>query len=94
MTKRQEKLNEFDKRVLIEMSDERVQRIAAMAAEADSALTPAQVRRSYRKLRRMGLAVYGPCYDEDEYKVCGSGYSLTDTGVEERDRLRKERDLD
>ena len=88
MVKRQERLNDNDKRVLVEMSDERAQWIAAMAA--DTSLTPAQVRRSYRKLKRMGLAYFTTCWDEDNGRVAGSGYCLTSKGRDERDKLRAE----
>lgn len=88
MPKRQERLNDNDKAVLVEMSDDRIKWIAPMAA--DTNLSQSEVRRSYRKLRRMGLAHYGTSWNEDDYRVGGSGYSLTDAGVSERDRLRKE----
>ena len=88
MVKRQERLNDNDKRVLVEMSDERAQWIAAMAA--DTNLNIREVRRSYRKLKRMGLAYWAPAWNEDDNRPSGSGYFLTTKGCVERDKLRAE----
>jgi hypothetical protein len=88
MPKRKENLNDIDRRVLVEMYDDHYQYIAALAADAN--LTPAQVRRSYRKMKRMGLTYYATGWNEDEGQVAGSGYFLTPQGLVERDRLRKE----
>jgi hypothetical protein len=88
MPKRKENLNDKDKRVLVEMLDERFTVIATMARY--TGLEPAQVRRSYRKMKRMGLAYFTTGYDEDEYYVSGSGYVLTSAGEEVRNALRLE----
>jgi hypothetical protein len=68
--------------VLAEMSDDYGRTAARLVA--DTGLTHAQVVDARRQLRKMGLAIYGPLFDEDTGRPSGSGYLLTSEGVRVR----------
>lgn len=86
MPKRRERLNEVDERILLEMEDERGLYIRTIATRLG--LLEAQVRRSYRKMKRMGLAYFTTLWDEDQGYPSGSGYILTGKGLDAQAVLR------
>lgn len=87
MPKRRENLNDRDKLILDFMEEERGLYISSMASY--TGLTEAEVRRSYRKLRRMGLAIFMPLWNEDEGCPAGSGYVLSPEGCKAQEALHK-----